>query len=88
MLVERADDVYALFDLAACLGGGASGDFTHVGLNSYKELLGSCGLIEYKAEGLNGARWDELFVTLNSAGSSAAAVDQFNHKKGTPALVA
>ena len=56
--VANAEAVYALFDTATCFGSG--GDFSHISSNGYKELLNCCGLIEHKADGLNGARWDEL----------------------------
>lgn len=57
VLIREADAVYCLFDTATCFG---HGDFTHIDSHGYKELIGSCGLIEHKAGGLNSARWDEL----------------------------
>ena len=42
-------------------------------------MLQICGLVEEGSEGLNGSRWDELFVAINATSDEA---DQFNHKKG------
>lgn len=76
VLWEQHEFIYCIFDNFAMQGGG---DFTHIQLNSYKDLLQMCGLVEEGSEGLNGSRWDELFVAINATSDEA---DQFNHKKG------
>ena len=38
-----------------------------------------CEMVEEGSEGLNAARWDELFVAINA---TTDALDQYNHKKG------
>lgn len=43
-------------------------------------MVGECGLVEERAEGLSSARWDELFVAINTAEASKADA-AYNHKK-------
>ena len=75
-LEKYVNEIYCLFDAYAMQG---SGDFTHIQMNSYKDFLLDCDLVEEGSEGLCGSRWDELFVAINA---TSDAEDVYNHKKG------
>jgi len=75
-LWSHLQELYSAFDLYAAVGGG---DFSHIQLNAYKQLLDDCALIESAADGLNAAAWDGLFIAVNSVNADG---DAYNHKKG------
>jgi len=70
--------LYVTFDIYAAVGGG---DFSHISINAYKQLLDDCGFIEKDGDGLNAGIWDGLFVAINSV-NTVDAGDQYNHRKG------
>lgn len=75
-LDDHNETIYSIFDAYALQG---TGDFTHIQINAYKDFLMDCEMVEEGSEGLNAARWDELFVAINA---TTDAEDRYNHKKG------
>ncbi len=78
-LWKHHEMLYVTFDIYAAVG---SGDFTHISINGFKQLLDDVEWIEARADGLSAGIWDGLFVAINSVETVKAAGDQYNHKKG------
>ena len=76
-MLQHAEELFSYFDAYGMSGGG---DYTHIQLNSFRDFLADCNLIEPGTEAPTCAsRWDEQFVAINATASTG---DQYNHKKG------